>query len=219
VSVSAGNRRNAATAVTAPVRIIGIDPGSRFTGYGIIEVQGTHSHCVAQGRIVCGDGPLPGRLLTILRELGGIVAEYRPAEAAIEEVFVRMNVGSALVLGQARGAAICALANAGLPPAEYAPARVKSAVVGHGRAEKSQIQHMVRVMLGLREDMTADASDALAVALCHAHWRNAPAAGASVRNRRTGLRHALGTKETLDSGRKSLTLAEARQLLRRSLPR
>jgi crossover junction endodeoxyribonuclease RuvC len=197
------------------VRIIGIDPGSRFTGYGIIEVEGTRSRCLAQGRIVCGDGDLPARLLTILRQLGEVVAEYRPQEAAIEEVFVRMNVGSALVLGQARGAAICALASAGLPPAEYAPARIKSAVVGHGRAEKNQIQHMVQVMLNLREPLSADAGDALAVALCHAHWRSAPAAGKSPKTRRSGLRQALSSPTLVDSKRDSLTLAEARQLLRR----
>lgn len=208
---------------TSPIRILGIDPGSRFTGYGIIEVQGTRSQCIANGRIVCGDGDLSGRLLTILRGLGEVIAEYRPAEAAIEEVFVRMNVASALVLGQARGAAICALAGAGLPPAEYAPARIKSAVVGHGRAEKGQIQHMVRVMLNLQEAVTADAGDALAVALCHAHWRNAPSGGVAPRNRRSGLRHAFKTPEAAtDKGistSSSLTLAEARALFRRSLPR
>ena len=206
-------------ATTPPIRIIGIDPGSRFTGYGIVEVQGTRSRCIAQGRIVCGDGELPGRLLTILRELGGIIAEHRPQEAAIEEVFVRMNAGSALVLGQARGAAICALAGSGLPVAEYAPARIKASVVGHGRAEKKQIQHMVSVMLNLHESVTADAGDALAVALCHAQWRSAPAAGAAPKSRRTGLRKALTSQALIDSKRSSLTLAEARQLLRRSSPR
>lgn len=182
----------ASAPVVASVRILGIDPGSRFTGYGIIEVRGTRSDCVAHGRVVCGDGPLPQRLLQILRELDTVIATYRPQEAAIEEVFVRMNVGSALVLGQARGAAICAVAGAGLPLAEYAPARVKSTVVGHGRAEKTQIQHMVKVLLNLQDAPVTDAADALAVALCHARWRGAAdgTQAPRTRNRRSGLRHA-----------------------------
>jgi crossover junction endodeoxyribonuclease RuvC len=204
----------------APVRIIGIDPGSRFTGYGVIEVEGTRSVCIAQGRVVCGDGPLPERLLKILRELNDVVAEHRPQEAAIEEVFVRMNVGSALVLGQARGAAICALAGNGLPLAEYAPARIKSAIAGHGRAEKGQIQHMVKVLLNLREAPVSDASDALAVALCHAHWRGAPDARTAKRNRRSGLRHAFpaltGDSTAVASGKDVITAADALSLLRRS---
>jgi crossover junction endodeoxyribonuclease RuvC len=158
-----------------PVRILGIDPGSRMTGYGIIETTGNRSTCVAYGRIHCEDGPLPQRLLHILAELGQVIREYLPTEAGVEEVFVKMNVSSALVLGQARGAAICALAQAGLTVAEYAPARIKSAIVGHGRADKKQIQHMVRILLDLDDEPPADAADALAVALCHAHLRGAPA--------------------------------------------
>jgi len=153
------------------LRILGIDPGSRITGYGIVEVEGSRSRWIAHGRIRCDAGPLPERLLRILRELGTVIREYAPREAAIEEVFVKTNVGSALILGQARGAAICALAEAGLPVAEYAPARIKSAVVGSGRAEKAQVQHMMKVLLNLGEAPPADAADALAVALCHAHSR------------------------------------------------
>jgi len=144
--------------------------------------------CVAHGRIRCADGPLPGRLLQILDELGGVIREFSPQEAAVEEVFVKMNVGSALVLGQARGAAICALAQAGLPVAEYAPAKIKSAIVGHGRAEKPQVQHMVKVLLNLSELPPTDAADALAVALCHAHLRNAPALTRGVAARRRSRR-------------------------------
>ena len=112
---------------------------------------------------------MPQRLLKIFRELGDVVRDYAPQAAAVESVFVNRNVSSALILGQARGAAICALAASGVPVVEYAPAQIKSAVVGHGRAEKQQIQHMVRVLLNLAEEAPTDASDALAVALCHAH--------------------------------------------------
>jgi len=164
-------------AMTRPaLRIIGIDPGSRVTGYGIVEVAGARSRWIAHGRITCAAGPLPQRLLRILRELHAVIAEYRPHEAAIEEVFVKTNVATALILGQARGAAICALANAGLDVAEYSSTSVKSAIVGYGRAEKAQIQHMVSLLLNLGEAPPTDAADALAIALCHAHRRSALAA-------------------------------------------
>jgi len=153
------------------VRILGIDPGSRITGWGVIEIKGTRSQCIDHGSVRCAGADLPPRLLQIFRELGEVIHEYQPQESAIEEVFVNRNISSALVLGQARGAAICALANAGLPVAEYAPAQIKSAVVGNGRAEKLQVQHMVKVLLNLREAAVADAADALAVAICHAHVR------------------------------------------------
>lgn len=154
------------------VRILGIDPGSRVTGWGVIEVSGTRSVCIDHGSVRCLGTELPPRLLQIFRELGEVIRVYAPQESAIEEVFVNRNVASALVLGQARGAAICALAGAGLSVAEYAPAQIKSAVVGSGRAEKTQVQHMVKILLKLREAAVADAADALAVALCHAHVRD-----------------------------------------------
>jgi len=157
--------------VTA-TRILGIDPGSRYTGYGVIEVAGGKSRHLACGRINATVGEMPERLLKILRGLGEIIAEFRPAEVALEEVFVNKSVSSALVLGQARGVAIVAAAQAGLPLAEYAATQVKLALVGNGRAEKLQVQHMVKVLLNLREAMAADASDALAVALTHAHVRS-----------------------------------------------
>ena len=154
------------------VRIIGIDPGSRKTGWGVIESSGHKSQHIAHGCLDVGDGDLPGRLLKILRGLGEILAEYQPQEAAVEETFVnRANPNSALVLGQARGAAICAVALADLVVAEYAAAQVKVAIAGNGRAEKQQVQHMVKVLLNLQQKMSADAADALAVALTHAHVR------------------------------------------------
>lgn len=159
------------TGSAAAVRILGIDPGSRITGWGLIEHAGGRSRCIDHGRIHLDGGDLPPRLLQIFTEVGQVIAHYQPQESAIEEVFVNRNVSSALVLGQARGAAICALASAGLSVAEYAPSQIKSAVVGSGRAEKQQVQHMIRILLGLPEAAPTDASDALAVALCHAHVR------------------------------------------------
>lgn len=153
-------------------RILGIDPGSRYTGYGVIEVAGGKSRHLVCGRINATVGEMPERLLKIMQGLGEIIAEYQPQEVALEEVFVNKNVSSALVLGQARGVAIVAAAQAGLPLAEYAATQVKLALVGNGRAEKLQVQHMVKVLLNLREAMAADASDALAVALTHAHVRS-----------------------------------------------
>lgn len=158
-------------ASSAPIRILGIDPGSRITGWGVIEHGGNRSRCIDHGRIHLEAGELPARLLRIFTEVGEVIRQYQPQETAIEAVFVNRNVSSALVLGQARGAAICALASAGLPVAEYAPAQIKSAVVGSGRAEKQQVQHMIKVLLNLPEAAPTDASDALAVALCHAHVR------------------------------------------------
>ncbi|SHH29427.1 Holliday junction endonuclease RuvC [Hydrocarboniphaga daqingensis] len=156
----------------APVRILGIDPGSRHTGWGVIDSSGHKSQYVAHGCLSVGDGELPARLLQILQGLAAVIAEFGPQEIALEETFVnRANPQSALVLGQARGAAICAVAGAGLPLAEYAAAQVKMAIVGNGRADKAQVQHMVKVLLNLQAKLGADASDALAVALTHAHVR------------------------------------------------
>lgn len=154
------------------MRILGIDPGSRKTGWGVIDSSGHRSRHVAHGCLNVGEGELPERLLRILQGLSAVVADYAPQEVAVEETFVnRANAASALVLGQARGAAICAVAQAGVPVAEYAAAQVKVAIAGNGRAEKQQVQHMVKVLLNLQEKLTADASDALAVALTHAHVR------------------------------------------------
>lgn len=152
--------------------ILGIDPGSRYTGYGVIESAGQRSRYIASGRLNVSEGDMPTRLLAVFNGVQAVVSTHTPAEIAVEETFVnRVNAQSALVLGQARGAALCACAASGRPVAEYAAAQVKLAIAGNGRAEKEQVQHMVRVLLNLREKITADAADALAVALCHAHVR------------------------------------------------
>jgi crossover junction endodeoxyribonuclease RuvC len=153
--------------------ILGIDPGSRYTGYGVIETLVNKSRHIASGRINATTGTMPERLLKILLGLSDVIREHQPQEVAIEETFVnKVNAASALVLGQARGAAICAAAQAQLPVAEYAAAQIKLAIAGNGRAEKLQVAHMVRILLNFREAMAADAADALAVALTHAHVRS-----------------------------------------------
>lgn len=154
------------------VRILGVDPGSRYTGYGLIEYERGRSRLIAAGRLDVREGAMPERLLAVLNGLAGVIRDHLPQEAAVEETFVnRVNAASALVLGQARGAAICACAQAGLAVSEYAAAQVKLAVAGNGRADKEQVAHMVRILLNTREAFAADASDALAVALTHAHVR------------------------------------------------
>ncbi|MGB0955644.1 MAG: crossover junction endodeoxyribonuclease RuvC [Panacagrimonas sp.] len=160
------------SAQSQPLRILGIDPGSRYTGWGIIDVAGQKQQCIDMGRIDARQGEMPQRLHTIVSGLAAVIAEQRPNEVAIEETFVnRVNAASALVLGQARGAAICAVAQAQLPMAEYAAAQVKLAVCGHGRADKLQVKQMVRVLLNLQGKLISDAADALAVALTHAQVR------------------------------------------------
>lgn len=155
----------------SPVRILGIDPGSRITGYGLIDTDGRHSVYVGSGCLqVAGDG-LAERLGMIFHELGAVIDEFRPVQFAVESVFMHRNADSALKLGQARGAAICAAVTRELPVAEYAPREIKQAVVGKGGADKRQVQHMVRVLLNLADTPQADAADALAVALCHGHHR------------------------------------------------
>lgn len=150
-------------------RIIGIDPGSRYTGYGIVDTDGRNSQHVVSGRIRTGKEEFCTRLGMIYQGIEEIIAEYHPLEAAVEQVFMARNPNSALKLGQARGAAISALVVAKLPVAEYTPRLVKQAVVGTGTAEKGQVGHMVRVMLNINQPLTEDQGDALAVALCHAH--------------------------------------------------
>ncbi len=150
-------------------RIIGIDPGSRITGYGIIDSDGNRSIHVASGCIRLKQERLPQRLGSIFQEVAELLKIHSPAEMAIEEVFVSKNANSALKLGQARGAAICAGVVAQLPVSEYAPRTIKQAVVGSGAADKTQVQHMVKRLLSLSCDLSADQSDALAVALSHAH--------------------------------------------------
>jgi crossover junction endodeoxyribonuclease RuvC len=151
------------------VRIIGIDPGSRITGVGIIEIDGDRIKTLTYGVIKAGTGDFPERLGKIFRGVKDAVAEYQPQMAAVESVFVSHNPSSAIKLGQARGAAICALVEGGLSVAEYAPRAIKQALVGRGGADKAQVQHMVRILLSLQENPSEDAADALAVALCHHH--------------------------------------------------
>ena len=151
------------------MRILGIDPGSRFTGFGIIEESGGKTVAVHQGVIKAGTGEFPERLGIIFSGINELIDEYNPGEFAIETVFVSKNASSALKLGQARGAAICAAVARGLPVSEYSPRSIKQAIVGRGGADKVQIQHMVTVLLQLKEKPAEDAADALAVALCHQH--------------------------------------------------
>ncbi len=150
-------------------RILGLDPGSRLTGWGVIEVDGSDCRCLAHGRIEVGSLPIAQRLARIHAELGDIIGLWRPTEAAVERVFVGRNVDSALKLGQARGAALAAIGV--LEVAEYAPRAVKLATTGFGGAEKLQVAHMMRALLKVEGRLTADAADALAVALCHAQHR------------------------------------------------
>ncbi len=154
------------------VRIIGIDPGLRNTGWGIIEAEGTRLSYVADGSVHSeADAPLATRLLQIHTQLAEILERYAPDEAAIEETFVNKDARATLKLGQARGAAMLAPALAGISVAEYAPNVVKKSVVGAGHAEKDQVKHMVKVLLPRAELNTADSIDALAIAICHAHHR------------------------------------------------
>jgi crossover junction endodeoxyribonuclease RuvC len=151
------------------MRILGIDPGSRITGFGIIEREGNRLVYVESGCIRAGDGDFPTRLKTIFDSLCDVVRIYTPDQVAIEQVFMHRNPDSALKLGQARGAAICAMMVMGLPINEYSPAEIKKATVGRGNAAKEQVQHMVCALLKLPGLPQADAADALAVAMCHSH--------------------------------------------------
>ena len=150
-------------------RILGIDPGLRVTGFGVIDVDGSRLVCITCGCIRAGDGALPERLGVILRDLAEVIALHRPTEVAVEQVFVNVNPHSTLLLGQARGAAISAAVQARLPVAEYTALQVKQAVVGHGKAAKEQVQEMVRRLLALPGAPSPDAADALACAIAHAH--------------------------------------------------
>ena len=149
--------------------ILGIDPGSRLTGFGIIEVNHERVIAIQHGVIKAGTGEFPERLGIIFAGIRDLINQHQPGEVAIETVFVSRNAGSALKLGQARGAAICAAISLGLPVSEYAPRSIKQAIVGRGGADKVQVQHMVTVLLQLKEKLQEDAADALAVALCHQH--------------------------------------------------
>ena len=170
------------------LRILGIDPGLRVTGFGIIDQTGQQLVYVASGCVRSGAGELPERLKVLLEGLQEVIAEYRPQCAAIEQVFVNVNPKSTLLLGQARGAAICAAVGVALPVAEYTALQVKQAVVGAGKAHKTQVQMMVRKLLRLPGDPSPDAADALACAICHAHGgRGFAGVGMGKRRRRGRL--------------------------------
>ena len=189
------SRPPAAEAAPAPtlVRVLGIDPGSVVTGYGIIESDGTRSFHVAHGHIRAKGATFIERLGHIHAAIGDVVAEWRPREAAVEQVFLGSNVMSALKLGQARGAALSAVVARSIPVSEYGPRVVKQVVTGTGAAGKEQVQTMVRALLRVEEALQPDAADGLAIAVCHAHSRvgrgaSMPALPARRRGRGRGLR-------------------------------
>ena len=173
--------------MTDPVRILGIDPGSRLTGFGVLDFSGSKAAYVASGTCKTVDGSFPERLRSIYESVGEIATRYRPDVVAIESVFMHKNAGSALKLGQARSAALCATFAINVDVHEYAPREIKQAIVGTGAATKEQVQHMVVALLGLDSTPAEDAADALAAALCHGHQRR--------------IRHALDGRAALASGR------------------
>jgi crossover junction endodeoxyribonuclease RuvC len=157
--------------VSSRQRILGIDPGSRITGFGILDFEGDKPVYVTSGTVKSQDGSFADRLKRIYLSIGEIVAEYQPDIVAVETVFMARNAGSALKLGQARSAALCATFAYELEVHEYAPREIKQAVVGTGAATKEQVQHMIVAMLQLNATPSADAADALATAICHGHQR------------------------------------------------
>jgi crossover junction endodeoxyribonuclease RuvC len=154
-----------------PARILGLDPGSVVTGFGVVDVSAAGTRYVASGSIRAGKGELATRLRLIFDHVGELVDSYGPGEVAIERIFMHVNPDSALKLGQARGAALCGATAGGASVHEYTPREVKLAITGTGAAEKSQVQHMVKALLSVEGRLGADAADALAIALCHAHHR------------------------------------------------
>ncbi len=153
------------------MRILGIDPGSRITGYGLLEINDQQCRYVTCGCIRTQHQQLDQRLLVIFRDMQELIHTYQPDEMAIEKVFFHQNADAALKLGQARGAAICAVAQTAIAIYEYTPTQIKQAVVGNGHAKKQQVQHMVQAILALSKIPQVDAADALGVALCHFHTR------------------------------------------------
>ncbi len=166
------------------MRVLGIDPGSNRTGYGCVDSDGRRHRLVLCGAIRAGDSAaFPDRLACIYRELASVIRDCQPACVAIENLFHATNVRSALKLGHARGVAMLAAVEAGLPVVEYTPAEIKRAVVGYGRAEKSQVGQMIKLLLGLEVAPSPhDAADALAVAICHLHAGGARLGGVVARD-------------------------------------
>ncbi len=192
--------------MTRAVRVLGVDPGSRLCGWGIVERDGTRLVHVDNGVVVLTDGaPLADRLARLLAALSEVIARHQPTEAAIETVFVQHNARAALILGQARGVALAAMAGAGLAIHEFTPQQIKKAVTGSGRAAKAQVQAMVARRLALPEVPQADAADAVAVALCHAqHGAGAPNAAA------LPPKAATGRRRRADAALKALVEAQQR---------
>ena len=151
------------------LRVLGVDPGLRATGVGVIDCVDDELRYVACGTLRPAPGTVPERLAALYRGLGEWIERHRPHCAAIETAFVAVNAASALKIGQARGALVCACAGRALPVHEYAPRAMKLALTGHGNAGKQQVQRMVQGLLGLGEAPQADAADALGLAICHAH--------------------------------------------------
>ena len=173
------------------MRILGIDPGLRTTGFGVLDAEGPRLCYVASGVIQthgAEQGNLPARLKLLFDGITELKARYTPDVAAVEIVFVNVNPQSTLLLGQARGAAICGAVSCDLPVAEYTALQVKQAVVGHGKAAKEQVSHMVQRLLSLDGSPSSDAADALACAICHAHGSSGLAAMAGVGTRKRGGR-------------------------------
>lgn len=173
--------------MTLQRRILGIDPGSRLTGFGVLDFNGDNPSYVSSGTIKSMDGDFADRLRQIFESVGGIVAEFQPDVVAIESVFMHKNAGSALKLGHARSAALCATFEHNVEVFEYAPREIKQAVVGTGAATKEQVQHMVVSILKLDGAPAPDASDALATALCHGNQQRVHAQ-LGTGNRIAGLR-------------------------------
>jgi crossover junction endodeoxyribonuclease RuvC len=166
--------------------ILGIDPGSRVTGYGVVSMERNKVVHLASGCIEVADLAFANRLCVIYDALSEVARTYQPMEAAIEKVFMSRNVDSALKLGQARGVAIVAMAKLEIPVHEYSPNEIKQAIVGRGHADKTQVQQMVKTLLSLAEVPRADAADALAIAMCHGHTRQGLLAVRSARGTRAG---------------------------------
>jgi crossover junction endodeoxyribonuclease RuvC len=191
VGATPGPPANAARmAPAAPCRILGLDPGSLRTGYGLIDCSAAGERHLANGCISVRGADFLLRLRQIFEAIAALIEQYRPDEIAVERVFVHRNVDSALKLGQARGAAVCAAVGLGASAHEYAPRAIKLAVSGFGAADKLQVAQMVTVLLGLERRPMADAADALAVALCHAQSRRFATLSAANLAPRTGARRA-----------------------------
>lgn len=154
---------------SAPVRVLGIDPGSRITGWAVLELLGKKISRLESGIIKVGDGDFTQRLVGIQAGVEDVIKRWSPDYGSIERVFVSKNIDSALKLGHARGVALCAMGAAELSVQEYAAREIKLNLVGSGAADKAQVQHMVKVILSIEEKLSLDESDALAIALCHAH--------------------------------------------------